>query len=304
MRAGDAAELVGTSGDWSQIVLGELNGWVYTAYLSSSGDVSWGPEMPEGSDLVIGIGTCRACNVYAAVQSSATTGTIKAGEKVSILARQSGRYLVADRGWVGCGFVDVVYAKHLRLDTDFSYDEITDDVKKRINGLSYKDNCTVPYEDLRILRLAYVDFDGQKRQGEMICNVAVAKELLVIFRELYSAGYAFTDISLVDEYDADDRASMTANNTSCFNYRTVSGSKKLSNHAYGLAVDVNPLLNPYVRGKYFSPANAGDYVDRTRAFTGKIDKNDLCYELFCLFGWQWGGNWSSEKDYQHFEKEL
>ncbi len=101
---------------------------------------------------------------------------------------------------------------------------------------------------------------------------------------------------------------MADNNTSCFNYRTVSGKSKLSNHSYGCAIDINPLYNPYVRtrdGKVLvSPQNAGEYADRSADFPYKIDREDLCYRLFTEHGFEWGGAWNSSKDYQHFEKKL
>jgi len=95
---------------------------------------------------------------------------------------------------------------------------------------------------------------------------------------------------------------MQANNTSCFNYRTVAGSKTLSKHAKGMAIDINPLENPYVKGSFIQPSTATDYVDRNKDFPHKIDENDFCKEVFESFGFQWGGNWLTVKDYQHFEK--
>lgn len=101
---------------------------------------------------------------------------------------------------------------------------------------------------------------------------------------------------------------MEANNTSCFNYRVVDGTSSLSRHAYGLAVDINPLYNPYVtypNGKRrVSPAASEIYADRSLDFPAKIDKNDLCYQLFTEHGFTWGGNWKTMKDYQHFQKAL
>ena len=101
---------------------------------------------------------------------------------------------------------------------------------------------------------------------------------------------------------------MADNNTSCFNYRTVPGKSKLSNHSYGRAIDINPLYNPYVRTKdgkvLVSPQNAEEYADRSADFPYKIDREDLCYQLFTEHGFEWGGAWNSSKDYQHFEKKI
>ena len=102
---------------------------------------------------------------------------------------------------------------------------------------------------------------------------------------------------------------MTDNNTSCFNYRVVDGTKSLSRHALGLAIDINPLYNPYIRydkkgGQTVSPVEGEAYADRTVSFPYKIDPDDLCYRLFTEHGFTWGGNWNSSKDYQHFQKAL
>ena len=190
---------------------------------------------------------------------------------------------------------------------DFFYESLSDDIKKRITGLSYKEDCTVPYEDLRYVRVLYTNFNGGTSVGEIICNQAIAQDLVEIFYELYQAEYQIESIHLVDEYNADDLLSMQDNNTSCFNYRTVEGSTKLSKHAQGLALDINPYFNPYItyeNGKEkVSPVGSEAYADRSRPFAYKIDENDLCYKLFTEHGFSWGGHWNSCKDYQHFEKK-
>lgn len=177
------------------------------------------------------------------------------------------------------------------------------DVQARMQGCSMPDNATLSFEQLRYLTLPYHDFNGFVRKGEMVCNKAIAKDLLFIFRALFSRAYPIYSIHLVDDFDADDEASMQANNTSCFNYRTVAGTNTLSRHAYGMAVDVNPLQNPCVRGNIIQPATATAFVDRKKDFPHKIDEKDFCKEVFISFGFQWGGNWRSVKDYQHFEKK-
>ena len=110
---------------------------------------------------------------------------------------------------------------------------------------------------------------------------------------------------LVDEYNADDNASMADNNSSSFNYRVVEGSNKLSKHSLGLAIDINPKYNPYIHtlnGKTVcSPENGAEYADRTKSFDYKIDEKDYSYQLFTKYGFTWGGNWNSVKDYQHYE---
>jgi hypothetical protein len=151
------------------------------------------------------------------------------------------------------------------------------------------------------------DGKGHILKGELICNKAIAEDLVQIFRELYKNRYPIERMRLIDEYDADDERSMRDNNTSCFCHRSVAHSKNLSKHALGLAIDINPLYNPYYRrlanGKeIIQPATASRYCDRGKSFPYKITRNDLCYRLFIQHGFRWGGAWKSLKDYQHFEK--
>ncbi len=188
---------------------------------------------------------------------------------------------------------------------------LTEDIKARITGSSYPDTqepLQISYEELSYVHVLHYDFEGQIQEGELICNQAVAQDLVEIFYELYESQYPIEKIRLIDEYSADDEASMADNNTSCFNYRTVPGSTKLSNHSYGFAIDINPLYNPYVRtrdGKeLISPDNAVPYADRSADFPHKIDRNDLCYRIFIEHVFTWGGAWNSSKDYQHFEKRV
>ena len=198
-------------------------------------------------------------------------------------------------------------AEEETMDTEnaFYSTEITDELMERMRGKSWKDSCTLPREDLRYLHLLHRDLEGEIREGEMVCNVHIADTLLSIFRELYEAGYPIEKICLVDEYDAEDERSMADNNSSCFNFRFVSYTKKVSKHGLGMAVDINPLYNPYVKtvsGRLnIEPANGSPYVDRTGEFPCKIDENDLCYKAFTSRGFSWGGSWRNSKDYQHFE---
>ena len=143
--------------------------------------------------------------------------------------------------------------------------------------------------------------------GELVCNKAVAADFIDIFRTLYDARYPIERMVLIDNYNAQDDPSMEANNSSCFNFRFIAGTTTLSNHSMGMAIDINPLYNPYVKQRtngtlYVSPESGRPYADRNRQFDYKIDHNDLCYKLFKQHGFTWGGDWTSLKDYQHFEK--
>lgn len=187
----------------------------------------------------------------------------------------------------------------------FYIKEIDDEIFARINGKSYKENCTVPVDDLRYLHVLHKTIEGTTSEGELIVNAEIAQTVLDIFKNLYEADYPIESIRLVDEFDADDEKSMSANNSSAFNYRTISYSNKLSNHSYGKAIDINPRYNPYVKTVNdrlsIEPANGADYVDREKDFDYKIDENDLAYILFTEAGFEWGGSWNHSKDYQHFE---
>lgn len=186
---------------------------------------------------------------------------------------------------------------------------LTEELKVYITGKSYPDTTEpiqISYDMLAYVHILHYDFEGQVQEGELICNQAIAQDLVDIFRTLYEHQYAIEKVRLIDAYNADDELSMADNNTSCFNYRTIPGKSKLSNHSYGYAIDINPLYNPYVYTRngteLISPENGAAYADRSADFPHKIDKEDLCYQLFVEHGFQWGGAWNSSKDYQHFEK--
>ena len=201
-----------------------------------------------------------------------------------------------------CLAASCVYAQD---NEGFYMTKITDEIFSRIQGKSFKDDCTLPRGDLRYLHVLHKDLEGSTHEGEIICNAYIAFDLLDIFMKLYEAGYPIEKIRLVDEYDANDELSMRDNNSSCFNFRFISHTTKISKHGLGLAVDINTLYNPYVKEvsgkKILEPATAGEYTDRSKEFPYKIDTEDLCYKLFTEHGFEWGGNWKTVKDYQHFE---
>lgn len=201
----------------------------------------------------------------------------------------------------------LVYTSCLYGQDDFVASEIPDSVWTKMQGKTYVPNPDIRRSDLRYLRVLHWDYDGQPHRGELICNKRIANQLLTIFRELYLQHYPIQRMRLPDEYDADDERQMRDNNTSCFCYRTIAGSNKLSYHARGLAVDINPLYNPYIRYRkdgtaIIQPANAKAYTNRQKQYLYKIVKGDLCHQLFVKYGFTWGGGWaSSTKDYQHFD---
>ena len=179
-----------------------------------------------------------------------------------------------------------------------------------MQGKTWHDNPYIRRSDLRYLRISHYDLEGRVHVGEMICNKLISDKLLAIFSKLYAAHYPIQRMRLPDNYDADDERQMRDNNTSCFCYRNVSGSKNLSKHARGLAIDINTLYNPYIRyskkdgSRIVEPATAVKYCDRKANFPYKITTSDLCYKLFTKYGFTWGGAWRTMKDYQHFEYKL
>ena len=259
------------------------------------------------------------CNIspessQAAVTSSLAAPTVSSVPAASVLPESSPEStslqsataaLDASAGTFSPG--DVVPADLLGsgLEEWFSSFAIDDAVLNRISGISYPEDCPIPLSRLRYIRVLHIGFDGETHIGELIVNQTIETPILEIFRQLYEAGYPIEKMLLIDTYGGNDEASMTDNNTSCFNYRTITGSSKMSSHSQGLAIDINPLYNPYVKTKddhvLCQPAAAEAYIDRSGDFSYKIVRGDLCYELFSAYGFQWGGNWTSVQDYQHFE---
>ena len=190
----------------------------------------------------------------------------------------------------------------------FYKEELTDEVFARMDGVSYPQNAQIGREELCYLRVLHTGFDEKTYIGELVVNQKIADDVLEIMKELYENHYPIEKMRLIDEYGADDEASMSDNNTSAFNYRTIAGTNRLSKHGQGLAVDINPRYNPCVRTKNgittVEPQNGSTYVDRNADFSYKITEGDLCLQLFLEHGFTWGGSWNSVKDYQHFEKAV
>ena len=190
-------------------------------------------------------------------------------------------------------------------DMVFSQQALPSKIIQKIKNKSWKTPAPIKPEDLAYLKITYFGFDGKSHTGEMIVHQKVAKEVLGIFQELYRAKFPIEKMKLIDDYGADDNRSMSANNSSAFCVRPLTGENHgFSKHSYGLAIDINPLQNPYVKSKTVSPPAGKDYLDRTMPRQGMIVKGDVCYNAFISRGWRWGGDWKSLKDYQHFEKSI
>jgi D-alanyl-D-alanine carboxypeptidase len=166
---------------------------------------------------------------------------------------------------------------------------------------SWRAGCPVGLGDLRYLRLDHWGADGRVHRGAMVVHRTLARNVVATFRTLFEARFPVARMQLVDVYQADDDRSMAANNTSAFNCRKVAGSSRWSEHAYGRAIDLNPVQNPYVtRSGRVSPPAGRAWADRARRAPGMVHAGDATVRAFAAIGWGWGGTWRGAKDYQHF----
>lgn len=172
---------------------------------------------------------------------------------------------------------------------------------KRMTGVSWRKGCPVALRDLRLLTLSHWGFDGRARTGRLIVHRDVARELVRVFRDLYAARFPIRRMVPVDAYGGSDFRSIEADNTSAFNCRYVEGTTRWSNHAYGRAIDVNPIENPYVSGGSTSHVASRPYVDRSKR-PGMAYEGGALVRAFDRIGWGWGGRWKSVHDYQHFSE--
>lgn len=170
-------------------------------------------------------------------------------------------------------------------------------------GASWRKGCPVGPDQLRRVELDHVGMDGKTHRGELIVHRDVVDDVIAIFADLARQRFPIERMRNVTAYaNADDELSMRDNNTSAFNCRGIPGSTSWSWHAYGRAIDVNPLVNPFVpRGGDVEPANAGPYVDRSQSVPGMLKDGDAAVRVYTDRGWVWGGHWTNPIDYQHFE---
>jgi len=167
---------------------------------------------------------------------------------------------------------------------------------------SYRPGCPVGPAELRRLRIAYWGFDGRRRLGELVVRDRVVPALATVFRRLYAIRFPLRRVEPVDRFHGSDDASMAADNTSAFNcrYAVASGPKHWSVHAYGEAIDIDPVENPYLEGGLVRPPAGRPFVDRSRARPGMAVAGGRLVAAFAAVGWQWGGRWRGSPDYQHF----
>jgi hypothetical protein len=180
-----------------------------------------------------------------------------------------------------------------------SIDPVTADIRQRM-GSSWSPGCPVPLEELRYLTLTFWGFDDRAHTGELVVHVAMAEEVVEVFRELFDAQFPIEEMRLVTTTDLQAAPTGDGNNTAAFVCRTARGSTRYSEHAYGLAVDVNPFQNPYIRGETVLPELARSYTDRTVLRPGMLVEGSPAVTAFTRRGWEWGGAWRSVRDPMHF----
>jgi hypothetical protein len=180
---------------------------------------------------------------------------------------------------------------------------VPDDLRARMEGRSWRAGCPVGPDGLVLLRLAYWDLAGERREGRLVAAADAAKPLLKAFKALYDARFPVERMDPVDEFDGDDLRSMEADNTSAFNCRGVQERRGWSRHALGLAVDLNPRLNPQVWPARISPRSGAAWADRSDVRPGMAVQDGAAVRAFASAGWKWGGRWRSFKDWQHFSRD-
>ena len=189
---------------------------------------------------------------------------------------------------------------------------IPEDIRAEMAGVSMPEGAQITYDELSYLTIPHYDYDGNIAEGHIIVDATLADEVLDIFQELFLMQFPIERMEIIDRFEPYidetfnnlDRASMSMNNTSAFCYRLINGTDTMSYHARGRAIDINPKINPYYipASGYVSPANAYEYADRTQDWPGIIRRGDAVYNAFISRGWEWGGDWEGELDYQHFQK--
>jgi len=187
---------------------------------------------------------------------------------------------------------------------------ITPAIQARIVGKTWRDTCPIPLTDLRYLTIPYWGYDDQEHLGEMIVHKDVAQEVMEIFQELFEAKFPIETMRLIDDYfepnkttgEIDD-ISMMHNNTSSFFFRFIGKTSIVSEHGLGTAIDINPRVNPFVRGDFVSPSTSKPFSNRAiKGVKGFLTEDCVCVKAFTKRGWHWAGTWKKAQDYQHFCK--
>ena len=182
----------------------------------------------------------------------------------------------------------------------FEIRDVPPDIQnKMIEKRIWSSECIIPMKKLKLLNLSHYNFDNKIEVGQMLVLGSMADSVIAIFQELFALKFPIHTIKLLDEFEGDDELSMNANNSSCFNFRKISGSDRLSLHAYGLAIDINPMQNPCIQKGKILPASGKDFLDRSNIKAGMVEP---VVKVFYKYGFtEWGGNWQEPIDYHHFQ---
>lgn len=188
----------------------------------------------------------------------------------------------------------------------FQIDTLDQDVIQQMKKYNiWSEECPVPLEDLKVVTVTHYNFDGKIVQGEIMVHMKIAQKVVDIFKELFERKFPIHSIKLIQEFEGNDVLSMEANNSSSFNFRKIVNTDKISMHSYGIAIDINPIQNPYIKYNnqilFIQPKESKDFLDRTNIRPGMVEE---IVDLFKDHGFNWGGDWTSIKDYQHFEYPL
>jgi SH3-like domain-containing protein len=206
-----------------------------------------------------------------------------------------------------------ITARRLKSDSDSASEEfesniadIPPDFQKQMTKYTWRKGCPVALSSLAYVTVSYWGFDDKVHHGIVIIHKNLANDLVAIFNELYQIKFPIQKIKPIEFYHGDDDAAMRDNNTSAFNCRAMTDfPDQYSAHSYGGAIDINPLINPYVNGDKVSPIEGKKYLDRNVDAKGKINQDSEARQIFINHGWTWGGDFRGTiKDYQHFEKSI
>lgn len=190
----------------------------------------------------------------------------------------------------------------------FKNEQLSEELKQElINKKIWAKSCPVDIERLRIITVSYIDFDGNSHDdGKLICLDVVALSAIDVFRDLYEMKFPLAKINIINDYDGDDDASMEDNSCACFNYRDIANSTLISIHSYGLAIDINPIQNPFVMLDHtkgmaqICPIEGTNYMNRLNMRKGMVTEKVIA--IFKKYGFTvWGGNWNTPLDYHHFQ---
>lgn len=177
---------------------------------------------------------------------------------------------------------------------------LSDEIRARMTNKSWRDDPRCPrFDELAYLRVDHLTFDGTTARGELVVAAALAPRALELFRRLYALGFPIRQMRLVDDFDANDDASMSADNCSAFNFRLIAGTQLLSQHALGLAIDINPVENPWRRPERLVPAEGAAYADRSTIRPGMFVRPGPVIAMLDEQGWEWGGDWNHAWDDHH-----